>query len=134
MKDLHPLDAYLEAWWVRFLTRMGFLWTKRSQLTLIRFKSQLLQHQKVQLPLLLGLSIHSSAAVSQKSVRTQVVQKERGVHLGGALRTVGAEGARKEAAAKELRERPSSVKPMEGGSGVNTLDAPKVRKAGLISA
>lgn len=50
------------------------------------------------------------------------------------MRTVGAEGARKEAAAKELRERPSSVKPMEGGSGVNTLDAPKVRKAGLISA
>ena len=80
------------------------------------------------------MSVHSNATVAQKSVHSQVVQKEPGVHPGGALPTVGVEGAKRKAATKELRARPSSVKPMEGGSAVNTLDVPKVPKAGLISA
>lgn len=62
------------------------------------------------------------------------MEKEPEVHLGYALLMVGVEGAKRKAATKEQRARPSSVRPMEGGGAVSTLDAPRVPKAVLITA
>lgn len=78
--------------------------------------------------------IHSSVALAQKSVHFQDVKKEPEVHQGDALPTVGVEGAKRQAATKELKERPSSVKLTEGESAVTTSDVPKALKAALNSA
>lgn len=73
-------------------------------------------------------------ALAQKSVHFQDVKKEPEVHQGDALPTVGVEGAKRQAATKELKERPSSVKLTEGESAVTTSDVPKALKAALNSA
>lgn len=46
---------------------------------------------------------------------------------------VGGGGAEKKDAARELRARPSSVKPMEAVDDASTLDAQRVLKAALIT-
>jgi ethanolamine ammonia-lyase large subunit len=80
------------------------------------------------------LSAHSIASVAQKFVHIQDVEKGAEVRQGAALHTVGAEGATKRVAAKELRARPSSVRLMEEGGVVSTLDAPRALKVVLSSA
>jgi len=80
------------------------------------------------------LSVRGIASVPQKFVRIQDAEEGAGVHQGAALHMVGAEGATKRAAAKELRARPSSVRLMEEGGVASILDAPRALKVVLISA
>jgi ethanolamine ammonia-lyase large subunit len=80
------------------------------------------------------LSVHNIVSVVQKFVHIQDVEKGAEVRQGAALHMVGAEGATKRVAAKELRARPSFVRLMEAGGVASTLDAPRALKAVLASA